>query len=354
MNRQSLLIFSLLLLFTSSLFSFFEDNDEETAKTLQVPKLERHVKVSVVSPKIANIPMSQTVTGITEAHQKITINTLSEGILHVKSFNGQLVKKNDIIATVSNPRRKNTITMIKSNITLLHKQVLAQKSKLQSAKEMMKLGILSKSQLLDQQNLLEETNIALNQAKIELNKLALQENASFVKAPVDGYVDALLPDGSYLSYGQTLCRIIDAHIQIRLFVPLLFTKELHIGQKVNIKEQGIVADAKIIAILPQSSDNLIEVIALPLQTLPVGLRIEAHIKTAQTKGWIVPKDSIVLIQNRPAIFLIKENKALLHFIIVEKDMVDKVLITDHLQAEDQIALKNAYMLHDGAIVEVVK
>ncbi len=348
------MIFSLLLLFSSSLFSFFEDNDEETAKALQVPKQERHVKVSVVSPKIANMLMSQTVTGITEPHQKISINTLSEGLLNVKSFNGQLVKQNDVIATVSNPQRRNAITMQKSTIKLLHKQVLAKKSKLQNAKEMMKLGILSKNQLLDQQNLLEETNIALNQAKTKLDKLVLQDSSSIVKAPVAGYIDSLLPDGSYVAYGQTLCKIIDAHVQIRLFVSPLFAKELYIGQKVNINEQGIIANAKIIAILPQSSDNLLDVIALPSQALPVGLHIEAQIQTAQTKGWIIPKDSIVLVQNRPAVFLIKKNNATLHFVTVEKDMIDKVLVTDHLQADDHIALKNAYMLHDGAIVEVMK
>jgi len=354
MNKRSLLIFSLLLLLSFSLFSFLEDKADAKVKTLQVSEQERYVKVSIVSPKIANMPISQTVTGITEPHQKITINTLSEGILHVKSFNGQLVKKNDIIATVSNSQRKNTMIMLKSNITLLQTQILAKKSKLKSAKEMMKLGILSENQLLDQQNILEEIKIALNQAHIELDKLELQDSSSLVKAPVEGYVDSLLPDGSYVTYGQTLCKIVDAHVQIRLFVSPLFAKELHIGQKVNIKEQGISAHAKIIAILPQSSDNLLDVIALPSQTLPVGLHLEAQIETAQTKGWIIPKDSIVLVQNRPAIFLIKENKALLHFITVEKDMVNKVLVTDHLQAEDQIALKNAYMLHDGAIIEVVK
>ncbi len=354
MNKRSLLIFSLLLLFSSSLFAFFEDNDEETAKTLQVPKQERHAKVSVVFPKNATIPMSQTVTGITEPRQKITINTLSEGILHVKSFNGELVQKGDVVATISNAQQKSTMTILKSNIKLLRQQLLAQKSKLQSAKEMMKLGILSKNQLLDQQNLLEGTRISLNQAKIELNRLELQNSASAVKAPVAGYVDSLLPDGSYVAYGQTLCKIIDAHVQIRLFVSPLFAKELHIGQKVNIKEQGISAQAKIIAILPQSSDNLLDVIALPSQPLPVGLHIEAQIQTAQTKGWIIPKDAIVLVQNRPALFLIKKGKAALHFVTVEKDMIDKVLITDHLKAEDQIALKNAYMLHDGAIVELIQ
>ncbi|QOR61275.1 efflux RND transporter periplasmic adaptor subunit [Sulfurovum sp. ST-21] len=354
MSRHFFLILSFLLLFSSSLFSFFEDNGKEIAKTLQYPKQKHYVKVSVINPKLANIPISQTVTGITELHRKITVNTLSEGILHVKSFNGQLIKKDDIIATVSNAQRKNTITMLKSNIGLLHKQVLAQKSKFKSAKEMMQLGILSKNRLLDQQNLLEETNIALNKAKRELGKLELQESSSLVKAPVDGYVDSLIPDGSYVAYGQTLCRIIDTHVQIRLFVPPLFAKELYIGQKVKLKEQGSVTDAKIVAILPQSSDNLLNVIALPSQTLPIGMHIEAQIQTAQTRGWIVPKDAVVIVQNHPAVYIIKKNKATLHFITVEKDMIDKVLLTDHLQAEDHIVFKNAYMLHDGAIVEVLK
>lgn len=353
MNKQSIFIVALLLLFSSFLFSFFED-DDEAAQTLQVPKLERHVKISIVAPKPATMPMSQTVTGVTEARQIVTINALSEGTLHLHSFNAQSVKKGSIIATITNKQRENSIKSLRATTALLKRQITIEKSRLQSAREMLKLGIVSKNQLLDQQNLLQGKKIAYNQAKTELDKLELQNSMSVIKAPADGYIENLLPDGSYISYGQRLCKVTDNKVQIRLFVPPLFAKELHIGQKVKIREQGISDDAQITAILPQSSDNLLSVIALPLRPLPTGLHVEAQIQTAQVKGWIIPKEAIVLVQNRPALFLIKKSKATLHFITVQKDMIDKVLVTDHLKANDQIALKNAYMLHDGATVEIAK
>jgi RND family efflux transporter MFP subunit len=298
------------------------------------------------------MPISQSVTGITEARQNITLNALSEGTLHLHSFNAQAVKKGDMIATITNAQRDNTIASLNATMKLLRREITVEKSKLQSAREMLKLGIISKNQLLDQQNSLQERQIRLNQTKTELQRLTLQNSMSGVRAPSDGYIENLLPDGSYVTYGQTVCKLTGTQVQIRLFVPPMLAKELHIGQKVKLNEQSNVTDAHITAIMPQSSDNLIDVIALPAQPLPVGLHLEAQIETARAKGWIIPKEAIVLVQNRPALFLIQEGRATLRFVTVEKDMIDKVLVTDHLQRDDKIALKNAYMLHDGAIVEV--
>lgn len=354
MNKQALWALSFILISTSSLFALFEDSDDERAKTLKVPKTERHVKVSLASPLRSSMPLNQTVTGITEPRLKITLNILSEGTVHLKSYDGQQVHKGDTVAVISNDQRENMIRSFNENIKLLEHQIKAGKEKLYSAKEMLKLGIVSKNTVLDARNALEDKKVVLNQTKIELGKLELQNTASVIKAPADGYIEALLPDGSYVSYGQVLCKIIDSRVQTRLYVPPIFAKELHIGQKVEILGQGITSTAKIVAIMPQSNDNLLDVIAFPEKSLPVGLHIEAQIEMSETKGWIIPKDSIVLVQNRPAVYLIENNKAVLHFVTVQKDMIDKVLVTDHFQPHDNIALKNAYMLHDGASVEVVK
>lgn len=219
---------------------------------------------------------------------------------------------------------------------------------------MLALGVISQNALLDQENMLEDKKIALNQTKTDLSRLELQNNFAALKAPADGYIEEILPDGSYVTYGQSVCKVINADVQVRLFVAPLVAKALHIGQKTTIEAQGVSSEAKIVAMMPKSDNNLLDVIALPSKTLPVGLHIEAKIETAHTEGWIIPKESIVLVQNTPALFLIQKNKAVLHFITVKKDLVDKVLISDHLKPEDKIALKNAYMLHDGAVVEVIK
>ncbi|BDY12297.1 hypothetical protein [Hydrogenimonas cancrithermarum] len=63
MNRSILLI----LLLYSMLFAFFEEDEDTVAKTLQVPKAQRHVKVSVVKPKAADIPIETHASGVVEA-----------------------------------------------------------------------------------------------------------------------------------------------------------------------------------------------------------------------------------------------------------------------------------------------
>ena len=352
MNKLRLIVMMLIL--PTILFGFFEDEDENKAAILQVPKKERHIKISVVTPKPVAIPISQMVIGVTQPRKTVTISALTEGILHLHKCNAQRVKKGSTIATIYNKQREISIKSLHATVTLLKQQIANKKKRLQSTKEMLKLGIVSKDQFLQEQNLLQEKKIAYYQAKTKLNKLKLQHEISVVKAPKDGYIENILPEGSYINYGQTICKIIDSNTQIRLFVPISLAKTLYVGQKVTISAEGILDEAKITAILPKSSNNLINVIAIPSYPLPNGLHIEAKIQTSQAKGWIVPKEAIVLVQNRPALFLIKNNKASLRFITVQKDMIDKVLVTDHLNADDKIALKNAYMLHDGAIVEIGK
>ena len=349
MNRSILLT----LLLCSALLAFFEEDEDRAAKTLQVPKVQRHVKVSVVKPKAADVPIETHVRGVVEAAMEYSVNAQAEGILHNRVMNGTRVEKGAIIATLENPRLNNALRLAKSRIRLFRGEIDIEKNRLKSIEEMLHLGIVSNNDYLMQQNLLKDKMLMLKQAESEMENLIIQKHKAVLKAPVPGFVSNLAAEGNYIGFGGMICRIQSHKVRITLFVTQSVARTLHRGEAVHLAMGAKTVRAVVRQILPITSDNLVHIIADPKESLPLGLNLEAAIVTEKQSGWILPKAAIVLVQNRPAVFIIDNSVAHLHFVTVQKDMIDKVLVSDHLRSSDAVALKNAYMLHDRTVVEVV-
>lgn len=348
MSKIFFLTFSLAI----SLYAFFDE--DEATKTLEVPVEERHVKVSVVSPKTADMNISIEVHGITEPVLYYTVNSQSDGVLHTKVINTQKVKKGEIVATLESPALTNKIMRLQNSVRLYKEQLNIESKKLNSCNEMLKMGIIGSNDYLTQKAVLTEKEAALSNAKGELENLNLMKLHSVIKAPISGYITNLQADGTYISYANPICNVQTDSVQIRLYIPVLYQKTIKKGQNVTLHVGQEDVHATVSQILPSTTNNLAEVIAQTKTPLLVGLNVEASIDTQKKSGWIIPKDSIILVQNRPAVFIIKNNTAHLHFVDVQKDMIDKVLIIDQLSTEDKIAYKNSYMLHDNSVVEVTQ
>lgn len=350
MNKRTLM---LLLLLSLQLFAFFEE-DETPEATLKVPKEVRQVKVRVTTPSRSEIPVGFTAQGQVEPAVSVAVNARSEGIFHPVVALSQSLSRGDKIGELHDPARTLQIKALTSKVRLLKSQLSIERKKTDQSKEMLQLGILSENAVLAQESALNEREMLLLQAQNDLARLQLLQNEQVIAAPADGYVETLAADGSYIAYGAQVATLSSKEMMVRLFVEPLYAESLKVGQTVTLILSSREVPATLTAILPQSSSNLIDVIARPSVTLPAGLQLSARISTEKVQGWILPKSAIVLEQNRPAVFLIKGTTARLHFVTVQKDMLDKVLVSDHLTSDDAVVFDNAYMLHDGETVEVVK
>ncbi len=344
MNKIFLLTLSLVV----SLYAFMDEDSDIT------PVQVKHVKVTVIAPKAADMNIPIDVQGVTEEVGNHTLNAPYDGILHTKVTNTQKVTKGEVIATIENRELDNKLHLANSNLALYSNQLTIETKKLQSSDEMLKMGLISTNDYLTQKSLQNEKEIALSGIKNERKNLNILMAKSVIKSPVTGYVSNLQADGSYLSYASTICKIDNARVHVRLYVPALYAKTLRIGQNVTLHVEASDVEAHISQILPSTTNNLVNVIATSATPLEVGLNIEASIQTQNKSGWIIPKECIILVQNRPAVFIINNNTAHVHFVDVQKDMIDKVLIVDDLKKSDQIAYKNSYMLEENSVVEVSK
>jgi RND family efflux transporter MFP subunit len=315
---------------------------------------ESHVQVSVVTPMNSDMNIQIDVQAISEATSSYVVNTPFDGVLHTRVLNTQKVKKGQVIATIENTQMGNKKETAKYNLLVGKKQLEVEEKKLQASHEMLKLGVISSNDYLTQESMLNEKKIALSNAKSEFVNVDGLMKKSAIKAPVSGYISQLQADGTYLTYASPICKIENENVHVRLFVPLYYVKNLKIGQNVTLHVSGNIIQAKISQILSTTTNNLVDVIATTKESMQTGLSFEASIQMQSKSGWIIPKDSIVLVQNRPAIYIIQNHIAHLHFVDVQKDMINKVLIVDHLNKDDKIALENSYMLEEGTIVEVKK
>lgn len=348
MNKRTLM---LLLLLSLQLFAFFEE-DETPAETLKVPREVRQVKVRITKPRRSDIPVGITVQGRVEPAVTTAVNARSEGIFYPSVTLSQSLSRGGKIGDLRDPARTLQINALRDRVRLLTSQVAIERKKTDQSREMLKLGILSENAVLAQESALNDSEMLLLQAQNDLAHLQLLLKEQVIVAPSDSYVETLAPSGSYIAYGAQVATLTSKKMLVRLFVEPLYAESLHPGQTVTLLLSGRELTATLTAVLPQSSGNLIDVIAKPSEALPAGLQLSARISAKSVKGWIIPKSAVVLEQNRPAIFLVKGTTARLHFVTVQKDMLNEVLVSDALTSEDAVVYENAYMLHDDETVEV--
>jgi len=315
--------------------------------TLSILLFASEVEVTLIKPKQNTLPVGIDVEGVVIARNKIALTAKANGILKLFIENNRYVKLGDKIAKIVDERRTKKLYLLKRKVQLLKSQVTAQKLKLKDAKEIYIMGVGSKNSYLSEEVTLKQLQELYETIKSEYEILLLEENNSLIFADDSGYINNLLPQNSYVNYGNSIATIFTKDRSVKLFVDPKYATHLTKGRVVKLRSSYKNCDGTIVNISSQSSDNLVEVIVQPKESLPINLQIDATIILKRVKGLSIAKSAVVLVENHPAVYIIKDGIAHLKYIEIIKDMIDTVLIKDNLPKESQIALKNAYMLHDG-------
>jgi RND family efflux transporter MFP subunit len=310
------------------------------------------VAISVMKPIQKSEPITLEADGIVNAANSVVITAKSSGIFKALVHDDAEVHKGEKIAQISNEPRANRLRLLQEKLRLEQRSLQAQTAKLANAKDMYKMGVGSKNSYLAQKVALEQLKETYQTTKNEYKTLRLEEQNAQIFAPNNGYVTNLLPQNSYVSYQTQLATLLTGKTMVKLFVDATYAKELKKGMKVKLLSSYANTQGTISAILNTSKNNLIQVSVKPQQNLPQNLQVNAVIILKNITGLRIPKSAIVLSNNHPAVYVIKNGVAHLTFVEVQKDMIDRVLIKNTLAKDAKIALKNAYMLHDGLEVNI--
>jgi len=320
---------------------------------IAIPIFASAVFVSVIKPTQKNIALTIEATGTVIAKNRTSITAKTSGLLEMEVSQNSFVKKGELIAKVSDKPREKKIGFLKKSLALQKSQIALQQEKVKIANDKYKIGVGSKNSYLSQKILLEQMQEQYSAKQNEYDILLVKQKNSIIYAPQNGVLTNLITDNSYLNYGTKIANLLEKNNLIKLFVDSSYAQEIHKNMDVKILSSYKNCNAKVINILPKSSNNLIEIMVQPKEQLPLNLQINAQIVLKKSDGLLIPKSAIVLVENHPAVYVIDDkNIAHVVFIEIQKDMIDKALIANTLKKDVKIALKNAYMLHDNLEVSI--
>ena len=310
------------------------------------------IEVNVIKPQQDKQALTVEADGEVVAENQNLIIAKATGVVKLFVSNNSNVIKGDKIAQILDERRGQSLQLLKTKLSLARNEIKSQEAKLADAQAMYKMGVGSKNNYLNEKVLNEQLKENFQTLNAEYEILKLEQNNSLIYAGEDGTLTNLVASNSYISYGAPLGTFIGKKRLVKLFVDSAYVDKMGVGTLVNIKSSYKNTRATIVNILPASTNNLLEVMAKPQNILPLNLQVNANIVLNSLNGLTLPKSAIVLIENHPAIYIIKDGVAHLKYVDILKDMVDKVLIKHTLDKESQVAVKNSYMLHDGLEVTV--
>ena len=310
------------------------------------------VTISVIKPVLNSQPITIEADGIVTTKNTTALTAKASGIFQPFVYNNESVKKGDKIAKIVDERRVNKLKLLQDKQALQKIEIKSQTIKLNDAKDMYTMGVGSKNNYLSEKVLLEQLKENYRTIENEYTTLRLEEQNSNVYAPQDGYIMNLLSKNAYVNYQTQLATVLTKRTSVKIFLNLSYAKSITKGMQVELNSsyahtKGVVSD-----ILNKSSNNLLEVIVKPSEQMPLNLHVNAKIILKKVTGLQLPKSSIVLVNNHPAVYVIKNNTAHLIFIEIQKDMIQSVLIKNTLAKDALIAYKNAYLLHDGLEVTI--
>jgi len=304
--------------------------------------------VNVIKPIKKMMSITVDANGVVQSQNKIVITTQSNGILAFEVAQDTFVHKGDMIASVSNKIREKKLYLLKNKLALQKNEINTEQIKLDRAEDKYKLGVGSKNSYLSETISLEQLKDIYVTTKYEYEILLLEQENAIIYAPYTGVLTNLQANNSYINYGSKIATLLDENNLVKLFVDAFYAKQIKKGMLVTLKNSYKDCDARVLNILPKSSNNLIEVIVQPQEKLPLNLSINAQIVLKKLHGILIPKEAILLVDNHPVVYVIdKKNIAHLFFIEIQKDMINNALIKETLPENANIALKNAYMLHDN-------
>jgi multidrug efflux system membrane fusion protein len=263
-------------------------------KTHQQPT-KQIAKAKVVKSQAQLRSTSLRFNGVTKAHKGATLRPEVAGIVSkVIAHNGDFLREGEGILKIDEENRKK-----------LYQQA---KSELESAKmQFAAARIVYEKQLSSKNNLVDATS-KLNRAEALFEKAKLELEKTNIKAPFDGYVDAIkVKEGDYISnsIGSIICQF----SSLEKLVALIHASQADLNSINELSTANIITSKN--AVIPGKVIFIGKVADPATQTFPVEIEIknaESQLRIGESIVVEVQSDSPLLAHYIPKSALILDAK----------------------------------------------
>ncbi|MCL5019892.1 MAG: efflux RND transporter periplasmic adaptor subunit [Patescibacteria group bacterium] len=328
---------------------FFFNSSEEQAQP------EPQVEVKVAKPASVSDSVYFESQGKVTFKKSFAVSPLSEGrIKKLYVMPGEFVKSGQLVALLVNSEQDRELSTLEGKLRINKNSVESLEKKLKSSEEMLNLGIIAENDLISLKNDINARKSEGEDIQITLDRLKSRNDNYKVYSNTDGYVSDLMPENSFVTYGQSIANIFSLRDEIvEALIPFDQVNQPEKNQEVLIVCNNLSMDGTVTDIYPFANSNLIKVLIAPEKVVPLNLEVKVRFKIQNINGIVIPKSAVVMDEGKPVIYLVKNNKAAKKFIKVQKDYLDKVIIVNDLNPDDDIVIENAYLLSDqtGVIIK---
>jgi membrane fusion protein (multidrug efflux system) len=336
-------IFLLFLLF----FYSCNKNEIKTQKKEDILKKikERSVRTTITNQKKFNnkIIVNGKINSINKTELRFNA---SEKLTQINVFNGNKVKRGEIIASLQKVLLKNNIE--KAKIELQKAQNKFEEEKINFGANIKKSSFENlkiRSGLLEAQNNLERTQIEYNQ--------------TLLKAPFSGVIANLeKKEGDFITTSDIFCTLINPN-NLEVYFSILENEYQFVskGQEVEIesfvnKDQFL--KGTVTEINPLVDENgLIKIKAKVLSketNLLDGMNVRVLINKALKDVIVIPKGALVLRSNRQVVFTLEKGLAKWNYVEVVGENNNSYAIKKGLKVTDTIIVSdNLNLSHDSKV-----
>lgn len=287
------------------------------------------------------------------------IASQTQGVVKKVYFRiGQKVRKNQKLLSINDDLLQKDIQIKQAKLTQ------AQYSLQRQQKELERYKVLLDSQsvpLQEYENLeyklkSQEANILALQAELEISQVELAKKTIY--APFEGIiVEQKVHIAEWVNVGEPVCQILNnSDVEAIVDVPSSIAKNIKLGQKVNLTINNKNYQGNITALIPKAD--------IRSRTFPVhigvkndgsfldGMAVEAMLNIdGESKGFIVPRDSIVYYLGYPTIFIAKNNQAFAIRVETLSVQDSQALIRGKITEGEKVIYRGQDRLQNGSEIE---
>lgn len=346
-NRHYLPIFRIATISLCVLLSACQKSETEN-KTIASEKVEL-IQQDLVTPQQGSAISKTAFTGTVRAVNQSSIQaqvTATATSVYVKI--GDSVQRGQTLLRLNNQDNAARLAQARANLAATQAQANQARNMMQRKKRLLDQGFISQVEYeqsqLDYRAQME--NVRAQQANVDIALKADQDGT--ITSPIHGVItQRQVEPGQTVAAGQTLFEIVDPNqLEIQAKLPSDLQAALKIGQKIKYQLQGqaTIFNAQISRVSPVAdlASRQIEFFATSLERLPslsIGAFVDGYILAKSTiSGQIIPLNTIHDIQNKPYVWVIRDQKiARVDITLLEQRYSDNTAVIKGLQNNDLVS-----------------
>lgn len=331
------------------IFKLTSNKKTTESKIYQFDK-EKPISVDVETIRLKNINEEGVFTGTFEPNKEVKISAETQGKINAVLVDvGSCVQEGQTLIQLDNSLLKLQLKTVEVQIEGLQNDVK-------------RYTILAESDAI-QGVQLEKAKLGLKSAKVQKSTLQEQINKTTIKAPFSGIVTAKLSEiGAFAAPGIPLLQITDiSTLKFTVNVPESALKQFQPNHNYSISAD-IFPELSLNEKLSMIGSKANMGNSFPIQfqventkdlAIKSGMFGKVALNTINTEqGILIPSSAIINEEGGSQVYLVKNEKAVLTTISIEKTIGNKTIVSSGLNVGDIIVTNGFINLFDGANVSI--